>query len=177
MKFLLPLDMEAEDFIGLPACTDSSRENEEDQHKAHEPSKGDSQLATSQDEEDKLNSEKMGKKSDAQFEDGHFMPEENLQTHLVDNDSDMEIEDISFVPALSNSRCGIEENGIHDSTHGTVQTECQPSTPADKEGKLVSENLGHDKDGVKCADSHKKSGSCILQHLLFILQCSPSLFN
>lgn len=144
--------MEAEDFIGLPACTGSGYENE-DQHKVHEPSKGDSQPATSQDEEDKRDSEKMGRKSDAHFEGGHFMPKENLQTHLVDNDSDMEVEDISFIPALSNSRCGIEENRIHDSTHGIVQTECRP-TSANKEGKLVSENLGHDRDGAQCAESH-----------------------
>ncbi|KAF3443923.1 hypothetical protein FNV43_RR13613 [Rhamnella rubrinervis] len=146
--------MEAVDFIGLPACTDSGCENEKDQDKAHETSKGDSQRVTSQDEEDKLDNEKMGQKSDAQFEDGRFMPEENLQTHLVDNDSDMEIEDISFIPALSNSRCGIEENGIHDSTHGTVHTEYQPSVHPEK-GSLAVQDENH------LIGTHRMGGSSI----------------
>ncbi|KAH7532873.1 hypothetical protein FEM48_Zijuj04G0068800 [Ziziphus jujuba var. spinosa] len=140
--------MEDQNFIGLPACTDSGGENEGqyDGSSSHELGELDSQLTTSQD--------KMGHESDAQYEDGQFMPEANLQKDLVNNDSDMEIEDISSIPALSNSSYGIQENGIHNSNHGTIQNDRQRSTPADIRGKLISENLGHDKGDVQGADSH-----------------------
>lgn len=146
--------MEAQDFIGLPAHSASGYENEMAQQNADETTKVGSQPTASPDEEDKLNSEKMGCKRDTQFEDGHFMSEENLQSHLADTDSDMEIEDISVIPALSKSTCGVEENGIHGSTCGTVQTDCQPSTTAGKKGKLRSEKLGHNKDGGQCVDNN-----------------------
>lgn len=140
--------MEDQNFIGLPACIDSGGENEDRRidNNALEPGEIDSQPTTSQGQ--------MGHESDAQCEDGHFMPEANLQKDLVDNDSDMEIEDISSIPALSNFSCGIQENGIQKSNHGTILNDCQPSTPADIRGKLINENLGHNKGDIQGADSH-----------------------
>lgn len=91
--------MESEDFIALPDSGDSGYEDGElnDEKDAKEV---DAQPINSEDKEDKPNSER---ESSAQCEESECIPEASPANELVDNDSDMEIEDINNLPALTSS--------------------------------------------------------------------------
>ncbi|KAL6139975.1 hypothetical protein ACLB2K_058276 [Fragaria x ananassa] len=91
--------MESEDFIALPDSGDSGFEDGElnDEKDAKEV---DAQPINSEDKEDKPNSEL---ESSAQCEVSECIQEASPANALVDNDSDMEIEDINNLPALTSS--------------------------------------------------------------------------
>lgn len=93
--------MESEDFIALPNNGDSGFEdgelnNEKDSNDVETQ-------PVSEDKEGKPNCENLGCESTAQCEESECIPEASLANELVDNDSDMEIEDINNLPALTSS--------------------------------------------------------------------------
>ncbi|KAM5581016.1 hypothetical protein ABKV19_010297 [Rosa sericea] len=95
--------MESEDFIALPDSGDSIEEVNDELNNESDSKEVDAQPTNSEDKEDKPNSEDLGRESIAQCEEGECIPEASLANELVDNDSDMEIEDINNLPALTSS--------------------------------------------------------------------------
>ncbi|KAL6287595.1 hypothetical protein ACE6H2_011985 [Prunus campanulata] len=112
--------MESEDFIGLSPSGDSLcvNVNDEPNNSLFDSKEVDSQPTNSEDKEDKLKSENLGNDSDVQHEVSHCVPEENLENELVGSGSDMEIEDISNLPALNRSGSADEEIKIKGNKKG-----------------------------------------------------------
>ena len=147
--------MDNENFILLDAPGDSVCKSENDVQRSFEkvPIQTDFQRTSSKDEED-INSEEVGHKIDVQYEDGHRLPETDLQKDLNNGDLDMEIEDLSGVPALIDSSGGFNNNGNHNVNHQPQQADYQSGIPADNDIKITSENLVHENNDASYEDSH-----------------------
>ena len=101
------------------------------------------------------------KQGDDSFNNEHIEVKENL----IDCDSDMDIEDLNEVPALRDSSCGLENNGICDLNHEPSQADCQSRITADQDPKIMSENLVKTKDGASCEDGPSVSKATIYKNL------------
>ena len=95
--------MDAGNFIALHDSDDPPSEDEGGDNSDKVLIAVDSQGLSSEDKKDELNNE---------GENRHWLRGENPEKDLVDGDSEMEVEDLSGVPALTAAGCGFDNNGI-----------------------------------------------------------------
>ncbi|GMN57029.1 hypothetical protein TIFTF001_026138 [Ficus carica] len=95
--------MEAGNFIALHDSDDPPSENEGGDNSDKVLVAVDSQGLSSEDKKDDLDNE---------GENRHWLRGENPEKDLVDSDSEMEVEDLSGVHALTAAGCGFDNNGI-----------------------------------------------------------------
>lgn len=156
--------MESEDFIALPASGDSGCGDVNDEHNdSQRDSKEivDSQPTNSEDKEYQPNIENLGHESIAQCEGSQCIPEANLANELVDNDSDMEIEDINNLPVL------VDKSSVLQVSVALTET-----VTVARESSILHSALYENGDlAVQDASPfgiHNMDGTCILRpHLLF----------
>ena len=182
---LIFVNMESENFIGLPASGDSVIENvghESDvQYEVKENGEDLGQEGDVQCEV-QANSENLRHERDVQYEVSHCILESNLEKELVEGDSDMEIEDINNLPALDSSRSANVEIKLGGNKDGDAHCILSETITVAGESNVLFAKV-HENGCLPVQDSStfkvpKKGGPCILlPHLFFLKVFSLFIFK